>query len=250
MGRSDLCRAWGIAAVQSGGLVRNFGTMTKPFQAGHPERAAVLAASLARRGFTADAQIFDGDNNFLAIYGADGEPLAAVLDRLGNPWEALQPGFNFTRWPCCYCNHRPIGGLQNLLDAHSIKSDEIECVRIGFPPGSDKPLIYDDPKTELEGKFRIQYAIAATLLDGRPGFDRFTDVAVNRPAACAMMKKVERYRVPDDKVYSGTVGYTDVEITTGRGAFSQRVDKGPGSPAWPMSMATMRTNFWIAQAAR
>lgn len=245
LGRSaiELCHAWGIAAAQSAGVVRNFGTMTKAFQAGHSAHSAVLAASLAGRGFTADDHIFDNDNSFLATYAGDGEKLPTILERLGNPWEMLDPGMNFKRWPCCYCSHRAIGGLLELLALHSITSDEIETVRIGFPPGSDEPLIYDDPTTALEGKFSIQYAVAATVLNRRLGLDSFTDAAVNRPEVRQMMKRVQRYRVPDDKVYSGTIGYTDIDISTIRGVFYRRVDKAPGSPAWPMSAADHEEKF-------
>jgi len=240
---SQLAQAWGIAAAQSGGLVRNFGTMTKPFQAGHSARAALTAVDLARRGFTASPDIFDGDDGFLSTYAADGEPLAAMADALGKSWELLDRGNNYKRWPCCYCNHRPIGGLLELLDRHSIRTEEVQQIRVGFPPGADEPLIHTNPQTGLEGKFSIEYCAAVTLLDRKLTLETFTDAMVQRPAAQAMMKKVDHYRVPDTKVYSGTVGYTDVELVTPRGRFGQRVEKTPGSVAWPMSAADHEEKF-------
>src|SRR5439155_1406596 len=45
--------ALAIAATQASGLKENFGTMTKPFHAGHAARSGVLSALLAREGFTA-----------------------------------------------------------------------------------------------------------------------------------------------------------------------------------------------------
>ena len=84
---SALCRAWGLAASQIGGLIRNFGTMTKPFHAGHAARCAVQSVWMARAGFTADGGILDGKNSVLATYrGDDGMPLAEALDLLGKPW--------------------------------------------------------------------------------------------------------------------------------------------------------------------
>jgi 2-methylcitrate dehydratase PrpD len=121
------------------------------------------------------------------------------------------------------------------MKQHGFVTEDIQEVRIGFPPGVDEPLIYDNPQTGLEGKFSVQYPVAALLLDGKLSLDSFTDEAVQRSAVREMMKKVHRYRVADDKVYSGTVGYTDVEIVTKNGTFSRRVDKGPGSSAWPMA---------------
>ena len=233
---AQLQSAWGLAASQVAGLVRNFGTMTKPFHAGHAAKSGVLAAWMARHGFTADTTIFDGANDFFSTYGAaDGDPLARTIDRLGSPWEMMEPGIYVKRWPCCYCNHRPVGGMLKLIAEHGIRADEVEAVEIGFLPGSDTALISSNPQTGLEGKFSIEYVAAATLLDGRLTLETFTDPMVQRAPVRQLMSKVKRYRIEDTKVYSGVVGYTDVAIATTRGRFSSRVEHAPGSPEWPMT---------------
>jgi 2-methylcitrate dehydratase PrpD len=76
---------------------------------------------------------------------------------------------------------------------------------------------------------------AAQVLDGRLTLETFTDAMVQRPEVRAMMAKSRRYRIEDSGVYSGVVGYNDVAIDTTRGRFEMRVDKVPGSPAWPMT---------------
>jgi len=210
--------------------------MTKPFNAGHAAKNGVIAAMLAKEGFTADASIFDGEDGFLSTYGgSDGKPLGELLERLGRPWEAVQPGLFFKRWPCCYCNHRSIGGLLQMIPKHDLKPDEIEAVEIGFPPGSDTALIASDPRTGLQGKFSIEYVAAATLLDGKVTLESFTDERVNRPDVRRLMQKVKRYRIEDSRTFAGTVGYNDLMVRTGRGEFRMHVDKTPGSPAWPVS---------------
>jgi 2-methylcitrate dehydratase PrpD len=229
-----LRNAWGIAAAECGGVLRNFGTMSKSFQAGHAARSAIIAEDLARRGYTANEVIFDGEDSFHRLYGSNVEDPERYVERLGRPWDLVDPGMNYKRWPCCYCSHRGLGGLIELLAEHRIEPAEIEKIRIGFPPGADEPLAYDDPQTGLEGKFSAQYPVAALLLDGQLNLQSFTDDMVRRPAVRAWLGKIERYRVPDSKVYSGTVGYTDITVKTIRGDFSCRVDRGPGSRAWPI----------------
>src|SRR6266699_6263579 len=49
--------ALSIAASQSAGLRENFGTMTKPFHAGHAAESGIVAADLAMLGWTASDQI-------------------------------------------------------------------------------------------------------------------------------------------------------------------------------------------------
>jgi 2-methylcitrate dehydratase PrpD len=240
----QLRRALGIAASGSSGLVRNFGTMTKPFNAGHAARNGVIAAMLAKAGFTADTSIFDGKNGFLSTYGgADGRPLDELLGRLAQPWEIIEPGLFFKRWPCCYCNHRSIGGLLRMIPEHGLVPDEIEAVEIGFPPGSDTALIASDPRTGLQGKFSIEYVAAVTLLDGKVTLESFTDEQVNRPEVRRLMRKVQRYRIEDSRTFAGTVGYNDLTVRTARGEFKMHVDKTPGSPVWPVSEAERDEKF-------
>jgi 2-methylcitrate dehydratase PrpD len=240
----QLRNALGLAASQAAGLLRNFGTMTKPFHAGHAARCGVQSALLARAGFTADTSIFDGKNSFLGTYAEkDGQPLEPLVDRLGKPWEAIAPGISYKRWPCCYCNHRPVGVLLQMIHDHGIRADQVQAIEIGFPPGSDTALIHTNPQTGLEGKFSIEYVAAATVLDGKVGIDTFTDVMVQRPELRTLLKKVRRYRIEDSKMYSGAVGYNDVTVRTTQGEYKRRETKAPGSPDWPMTESERDAKF-------
>ena len=240
----QLRNAFGLAASQAAGLLRNFGTMAKPFHAGHAARCAVQSALLARAGFTADTSIFDGANGFLGTYAEkDGQPLAPLVDRLGKPWEAIAPGISYKRWPCCYCNHRPVGVLLQMIGEHGIRAGEVQAIEIGFPPGTDTALIHTNPQTGLEGKFSIEYVAAATVLDGKVGIDTFTDVMVQRPEVRALLAKVRRYRIEDSKMYSGAVGYNDVTVRTTQGEYKRRENRAPGSPDWPMTESERDEKF-------
>ena len=232
------------AASPGVGLIRNFGTMTKPFHAGHAARCGVQSALLARAGFTADISIFDGEDGFLRTYGEqDAQPLEPLVERLGKPWEAVSPGISYKRWPCCYCNHRSIGVLLEMLEKHDISAADVQAIEIGFPPGTDTPLIHTNPQTGLEAKFSIEYSAAATLLDGKVGIDTYTDVMVNRPEARAMLKKVRRYRIDDGKMYSARSATTTCWCARAA-ANSRRARTGrPGSPDWPMSAAERNDKF-------
>jgi 2-methylcitrate dehydratase PrpD len=149
----------------------------------------------------------------------------------------------YKRWPCCYCNHRPVGALLQMISEHGIRADQVQAVEIGFPPGSDTALIHTNPQTGLEGKFSIEYVAAATVLDGKVGIDTFSDVMVQRPEVRAMMQKVRRYRVEDSKMYSGSVGYNDVTVRTTQGEYKRREHRAPGSSEWPMSASERDEKF-------
>jgi len=248
---SDQLRmAWGIAASQSAGLVRNFGTMTKPFHAGHAARTGLLSAWMARKGLTAWPDIFDGERSFVRTYGAgDGGNAETLLADLGRRWAAQTPGIYVKRWPCCYCNHRAVGGLQELMASEGFTAADIEAIEVGFLPGSDDALIASNPKTGLEAKFSIEYAAAAMALDGDLTIDSFTDERVQRPEIQALMPKVRRYRIQAEGVWSGVTGYTDLAVQTHKKRYERRIDRTPGSPAWPLTVEQHRAKF-LGNSAR
>ena len=126
---------------------------------------------------------------------------------------------------------------------HVIRPNDVENVDVGFVLGSDDALGGPTPKTGLEGKFSIEYVVAAALLDGEVKLESFTDQMVNRPEAIALTRKVRRYRVDDPKRYSSKVGYTDLSVRTRNDTFSMRAVRVPGSPDWPMSAEEQRTKF-------
>src|SRR5882724_444853 len=84
-------RAFGLAASQAGGLRENFGTMTKPFQAGHAAESGLVSAQLVALGWTAAEQILEADRGFFHAAGGSYDP-SAILDRLGKPWTFASPG--------------------------------------------------------------------------------------------------------------------------------------------------------------
>lgn len=240
---ATLRRAWGIAGSEVGGLVRNFGTMTKPLHAGHAARSGVVAASLAGAGMTADSGIFEGAGGVLDVYGAEGESPEELVNELGKVWEIVEPGNFVKQWPCCYSNHRVIGALFRLVREHGITADEVENVVVSFLPSGDSALVSRQPKTGLEGKFSIEYVVAALLLDGALTLETFTDEMVMRPEAQALIGKVRRETIPDTMHYTGLVGYNMISVATKLQRFETREDRTPGSPAWPLSETERSAKF-------
>jgi 2-methylcitrate dehydratase PrpD len=237
----QLRHAFGIAAAQSAGMVRNFGTMAKPFQAGHAARAGYMAAWLAREGMTASDTILEGPRGYIAAYGDAHSDLTVPAP--GDPWEIFEPGIYVKRWPCCYGNHRALAGIFALMDGHQITPDEVVRVDVGFLPDADKALIHKDPRTALAAKFSIEYCAAAAIVDGKVTLGSFTDAAVMRPDIRQVMTRIMRVPMPGEGSFSGVVGYTDVTIVTPRGAFGTRIDQTPGSPGAPMTPQDRREKF-------
>jgi len=220
---------------------------------------------LAKRGFTGDTEIFDGKGGFVDVYTGFKAPavhpstseaascaqdarsapsrLEEQVERLGNPWELVDPGLYVKRWPCCYASHRPIAGMLDMIARHKLAAEDIDRVDVGFLPGQTHPLNHTRPKNELEAKFSIEYPIAAAILDKRVGLDSFADDQVERPAAQALMEKVGRFAIPDEKSYNGLSGYNVIRIATRGGTIEEKITGTPGAPYEAMTDADRQEKF-------
>jgi 2-methylcitrate dehydratase PrpD len=214
----EIATAMALAVPAAGGVQRAFGTPAKALQVGFAADAGVRAARLAAAGATADRSAFD---QWLALVQGD----ARRLD-LDGP--AVPGGLAIKLFPCCYALQRPIAAMQAL----DVDAERVARVVVRTPESALAPLIHAEPTTGLQGKFSLQYAIAATLLDGRPGIASFTDEAVARPRAQALLRRVTAEPTPGgDWLLDGDAV---IEVTLDDGAtLRTALDVPPGAPQRP-----------------
>lgn len=236
--------ALGIAASLAGGVQQNFGSMTKPLHAGWAARNGVVAAALAERGLTADAQALEGPSGFLRAASGDARLDAdPALERLGDPWEIVSPGIGVKLYPCCYATHRALDAALELRQSHGIDVARIESVEVRVSRGTLLPLRREPPGTGLEGKFSLEYCLAAALLEGRVGLDSFRDEAVRRAVAADLMARV---RVVEDREPAPFPigGFAEVRLRLKDGSeHSLRVDTPRGDPQRPLTWDELAAKF-------
>jgi len=195
LNRAEIGNALGLAVAQCGGTQENFGSMAKPFQAGQAGAAALRAALLAREGFDASHAALDGPRGFTALYAdGHGHVLGEAFAALGKgPLEISSAGIEIKKYPMCYAAHRAIDGILDLQAAHpGLRLDRVARVEVRGSPRAFVPLIHDAPRTGLEGKFSMPYAVAAALADGDVRLASFEDAAVQRPEIQAFLSKVHK----------------------------------------------------------
>jgi 2-methylcitrate dehydratase PrpD len=224
LGVGKVATAMALAVPAAGGVQRAFGTSAKALQVGAASQAGVRAARLAAAGASADPRALD---QWLALVGG-------AADRLALDGPAVPGGLAVKLFPCCYALQRPIAALHAL----DVEPEQVVRVVVRTPQSALAPLIHAAPTTGLEGKFSLQYAVAATLLDGRPGIESFTDEAVARPAAQALLARVEVDAAPGgDGLLAGDVA---IELTLADGSnLHAQLDLPPGAPDRPPSAAEL-----------
>lgn len=261
LGPRQLATAMALALPGASGVQAAFGTHSKSLQAGFAAEAGVRAARLAAAGATADPRAVDA---WLKLVGAEaygkagaeasGEPGAqtpeaeregVARDGAGNPSPDLAgpavPGaLAIKMFPCCYAMQRPIAALREIRGGWT--ADEVTGVRITTPAATVHPLIHDRPRTGLEGKFSLPYAVATALLDGFPGFGAFSDAAVRRPEAQRLMAAVRTDRTTGGSGLLDGEAALAVTLTGGR-VLHTALARPPGAPERPPTEAELADKF-------
>jgi len=216
--------AMALAVPAAGGVQRAFGTDAKSLQVGFAVDAGIRAARLAAAGAQADPSALEA---WLAMVGGDPD----AVDPSG---PAVPDGLAVKLYPCCYALQRPIATLAGL--APGLDPADVRRIVLRTPEATVVPLIHHRPQTGLQGKFSLEYAAAAALLDNYAGFASFTDAAVQRPGAQRLIGLVET------KLEPGGQGLLDgelaAEVHTGTGTVLEAAQQfPPGSPAVPPTPA-------------
>ena len=232
---SQLLNTFGLAASQSGGLRENFGTMTKPFQAGHAAESGLAAAELVGLGWTAAQQILEAERGFFHAYGGTFEA-GAIMDRLGKPWTFSSPGISLKPYPSGSLTHPAMTELLRLITTNKIEAAQVEEVDVGANHNMTTTLLHHHPQTGLEAKFSMEFCMAILLLRGKADLTEFTDKVVQREDVQALMRRINFYVDPEaeNAGYDKMTSLLKIHLKDGR-VIVGRADFAKGSPADPMT---------------
>lgn len=240
-----------LVASQSGGLLCQLGTMTKPLHSGLAARVAVDAERLSALGITASKAVLETRRGYFEAYGDDLSNAAAIAPSLGQPWAVMEPGSTLKRFASSVAGHRAMAAVLELK-AQGLTASNLVSLDCAVAPGALRPMAYPVPQTGFESKFSMPYALAAALLDDRLSIASFETAATRRPEIAALMERIKAWEDPlqavEDPVSAnlswGYRGYArvTVKLDDGRTLIS-RVDVPPGAPSHPLSWDDLRLKF-------
>jgi 2-methylcitrate dehydratase PrpD len=158
----------------------------------------VFAARLAKPGFTASPDVLEHKAGFMRAHSASGDPQIARGDwGLGAEWRLPKMGINIKRYPMCYGTHRAIDAMIDLAQEHNLKPDAIEEIHVRMGDAQDIMLRNRAPKTALEAKFSMEFAMASALIARKVGLKELDDGFVRRDDIVDTMSKVTRSTTPE-----------------------------------------------------
>jgi len=213
------------------GVKANFGTMTKPFHVGQTARAGLLAARMAREGFTANAGAFEHEHGFFEVYnGAGNYDASKVFDGWTDPLNVAVPGVAIKQHPCCGSTHPAVDALLGLVHEHGITAGDVERIDSVTHQRRLRHTNRPDPKSGLEAKFSVQYCLARALMDGRIAIEHFENGAYLDADARQIMDRVHATAHQEANHFGATVTVTTTDGRTLENRVEMAIGRGPENP--------------------
>lgn len=231
--------ALGIAATEASGIKRNFGTMTKPYHAGSAAKKGVYAAILAREGFTASKEVFDGKQGFIEIYkGPQTARATQALFALGANLEICASGIDVKQYPCCRSTHASLDGILDLIRGYDFTPHEIKNIICTLNPQRIPHIDRVNIATGYDGKFSLQYCIAVGILEKQVTLKHFQDISIEKQHKDLM----SRIAIIADPCLAGFEANVAVELQDGR-SLVIAVPEPRGSAKVPLAESEIKGKF-------
>ena len=243
--------ALGSAGTQASGLweFNADGAMSKHLHPGKAAMNGVLAADLAREGFTGATRILEGRRGFFRATAEGAEP-GLVTEALGSRWKVSENCFKLHS--CCghthtaidvSLDHRRESGWTGEGSAAAFDRVDVETYAQGFEIVREA-----NPRTPYQAQFSLAYCVAAALAEGAVGLaqfspERFAPAGVVAPAIAALLPRIH-VTVADDLTdrypaeWGTRVTFTESGRTTTRGAAFPR-----GNPERPVSTGVLEAKL-------
>lgn len=219
-----------------GGIEGGVGSMCKSFQVGRAAENGLLAALLAKQGFTSSDVPLEGkDGYFAAASGAHDD--AQLTGSLGAHYEISKN--TYKPFPCGIVIHPAIDGAIQMYRENHLAPEAIASVAVRANPLILELTGKQTPQTGLEGKFSVYHSVAIALIRGQVGLAEYSDSAVRDPQVVALRAKV---KVTTDASLPSDETYLTLTTTDGR-TLTKHIEHAVGSLERPMSNSDLDEKF-------
>jgi 2-methylcitrate dehydratase PrpD len=235
----QMLNALGSAGTQSAGLwefLRDAAD-SKQLHTAHAAGAGLTAAYLAHGGFTGARRILEGPQGLAAGMSSDADP-KKLIDGLGTRWALSETSFKFHA--SCRHTHPAADALQQVMDAHGLKADDVKRVTAQVHQGAIDVLgPVTDPQTVHQGKFSMGTVLGLVAVLRQAGLNEF-DASYKSDAVVDFRNKVvmELDAEVDAAYPAQWIGKVRVETHDGR-TLHGKVLEPKGDPGNTLSRAEL-----------
>ena len=249
LSREQAVHALGIAGSQASGLREAYlggeGTWTKRLHPGWAAHAGLVAALLARKGFTGPSTVFEGRFGFYRAHVGDRFDVQRAGAGLGREWEIRRIGFK--AYPCGIVIHAFLDSLKALQRQRPFTPADVARVVCHIHPEARQTVCLprEDklrPKNGYHAKFSLPVCAALVLADGDVTVTSFSDGRLSDPALLALAERVEDVEDPRSPYPASYPGWVEVFLKDGT-HLEHRTPHPRGSLDNPMGEEDVRAKF-------
>jgi 2-methylcitrate dehydratase PrpD len=237
--------ALGIAGSMGAGLMAaQEGAMVKRLHAGRAAQSGLLAALLARRGFTGISDIVEaGYGGFLSSFSR-APNVERLMAGLGDDWEAGKVGFKM--YPNVTSIHAALDALRSILREEHVTAAQVEEIQVGCGHMTFVHTAWDYcPVGVTAAQMNMYYGLSVMTLRGNVSASDYSADSIADPEIVAFMPRIKI--AVDSELESRGPAYRHAArvavLTTDGRTFRREVLHRRGSPENPVTLQHVEAKF-------
>jgi 2-methylcitrate dehydratase PrpD len=210
----ETATAYGLAGSMSGGTLEYHfkGSFAKRLHPGNAARNGILAAMMAKEGFTGPWSIFEGDWGWLKTHcekvaelSQEMKPVvrnvydaSLLCDELGKRYDLMTNSFKV------HCGGRfgatSIDAALEIVKKHHIKAEQVKEIRVGACEFTTRAHFFEgcrSPQNMVTAQFSLPFALALVLLHQKVGLRYFRQELYKDKKIIEIMDRVVNYIDPE-----------------------------------------------------
>lgn len=206
--------------------------------------AGVLAAQLAKEGYSGPEHVIDGKEGLSDTFGPEFE-MNLLIENLGKDWRILR--CSMKAFAAEALTHSPITAVLKLVKENDIKPSDISEILVKTVARAadilSDPSKYQ-PTSKETADHSLPYCLAAAVVDGMVTPAQFKDEKLKDPKIRELLPKIKVVAEPEFEKLFPRLKATEVSITTTTGKkHVLRIDYPRGDYRDPMTEEELLYKF-------
>ena len=196
----ETLHALGIAGTQSSGLMAaQFGAMVKRMHAGKSAHSGLLAALLAKEGFTGIVDVFEAPyGGFCSTFSRsqDRFDLDQLIAGLGEEFQLMNIALKF--YSCVGSNHTTLDAIKDVQKRRPFSKGDFKEIRVFGSQVTVDHVGWDyRPEGLTSAQLNLPFCVATLLIEGDVFVEQFTTDCVDDIDRIALSRKIKVFHDPD-----------------------------------------------------
>lgn len=199
----EIATAFGICGSLTAGSseFKATGAWTKRLHAGNASKNGIIAATLAKGGFTGPHTAFEGLSGgfYKSFAGIGNYDLDKVTKNLGTDFEVRY--IQYKPYSSSGVMHSPMTAAKKLVDKYGLKPEDIKKLKVFTSAKMVKEYCEPrerkiNPQNSVDAQFSLIYAIAALICKGKYLIEEYEEEALKDQRTLELCKKIECFSDP------------------------------------------------------